>query len=202
MRTLVVTVVGDDRPGIVAAVTRALADAGCNLEDTSMSDLRGHFSMMLVVRAPEAPEPSVTVPDSKSGAGDAGGAGVGWGEDAVVEGDVEGALAVVARDLGLWTTVREVTERRPVADEARRFTLTLHGADRPGIVSAVSGLVAGHGGSVSDLVTRLAGGLYVLTLELALPAASDPEVLRADLAEVAARLDVEARLAEADGDLL
>ena len=47
-----VSVFGRDRPGIVAAVTRVLADAGCNLEDTSMTILRGHFAMMLVVSGP------------------------------------------------------------------------------------------------------------------------------------------------------
>ena len=44
------TVVGDDRPGIVATVTKALFDAGCNLEDVTSTILRGHFSMMLMVR--------------------------------------------------------------------------------------------------------------------------------------------------------
>ncbi|MFL6295779.1 MAG: glycine cleavage system protein R, partial [Actinomycetes bacterium] len=49
MARFAVSVFGRDRPGIVAAVSRVLADAGCNLEDTSMTILRGHFAMMLVV---------------------------------------------------------------------------------------------------------------------------------------------------------
>jgi glycine cleavage system transcriptional repressor len=49
MLRFAVSVFGRDRPGIVAAVTRVLADAGCNLEDTSMTILRGHFAMMLVI---------------------------------------------------------------------------------------------------------------------------------------------------------
>src|SRR5438094_166616 len=48
-----VSAVGADRPGIVAAVTGAFLEHGCNLEDTSMTILRGHFAMMLVVAAPE-----------------------------------------------------------------------------------------------------------------------------------------------------
>ena len=47
-----VTAVGADRPGIVAAVTGAFVDHGCNLEDSSMTILRGQFAMMLVVDAP------------------------------------------------------------------------------------------------------------------------------------------------------
>lgn len=54
MASLVVSVVGLDRPGIVAAVARALYDAGANVEDTSMSILRGHFAMTLVVAAESA----------------------------------------------------------------------------------------------------------------------------------------------------
>lgn len=52
----VITVVGDDRPGIVASVSKALFDAGCNLEDVTSTILRGHFSMMLMVRSPESVE--------------------------------------------------------------------------------------------------------------------------------------------------
>ena len=52
MAHLAVSAIGSDRPGIVAAVTKVLLDQGCNLEDTSMSILRGHFAMMLVVAAP------------------------------------------------------------------------------------------------------------------------------------------------------
>ena len=55
MARFAVSVFGRDRPGIVAAVTRVLADAGCNLEDTSMTILRGHFAMMLVVTGPAEP---------------------------------------------------------------------------------------------------------------------------------------------------
>ncbi|MBV8983066.1 MAG: amino acid-binding protein, partial [Acidimicrobiia bacterium] len=48
-----VSAVGADRPGIVAAVTGVFLEHGCNLEDTSMTILRGHFAMMLVVAAPD-----------------------------------------------------------------------------------------------------------------------------------------------------
>ena len=52
MSHVAVTAVGADRPGIVAGVTKVLFDQGCNLEDTSMTILRGHFAMMLVVDVP------------------------------------------------------------------------------------------------------------------------------------------------------
>ena len=43
------TLVGADRPGIVARVTRALYRAGCNLGEASMIRLGGNFTIMLMV---------------------------------------------------------------------------------------------------------------------------------------------------------
>ena len=43
------TVVGQDRPGIVAHVTAALFDGGCNLGEASMMRLGGNFTIMLMV---------------------------------------------------------------------------------------------------------------------------------------------------------
>ena len=48
-QTIAVTVLGHDRPGIVADVTGALADLHGNLEDSTMTLLRGHFAMVLLV---------------------------------------------------------------------------------------------------------------------------------------------------------
>ncbi len=45
-----ITLFGDDRPGIVAAVTKALFDGGCNLGEASMIRLGGNFSIMMMVR--------------------------------------------------------------------------------------------------------------------------------------------------------
>lgn len=45
------TLVGKDRPGIVAKVTAALYDGGCNLGEASMMRLGGNFTIMLMVQS-------------------------------------------------------------------------------------------------------------------------------------------------------
>ena len=45
------TLIGEDKPGIVAAVTRALFDLGINLGETSMLRLGGNFTIMMMVSA-------------------------------------------------------------------------------------------------------------------------------------------------------
>jgi len=46
-----VAVAGPDRPGIVAHLTAALFDGGCNLGEGSMKRLGGNFTMMLMVQS-------------------------------------------------------------------------------------------------------------------------------------------------------
>ncbi|MGD2076536.1 MAG: ACT domain-containing protein [Gammaproteobacteria bacterium] len=45
------TLIGKDRPGIVARVTSALFEAGCNLGETSMLRLGNNFTIMMMVRS-------------------------------------------------------------------------------------------------------------------------------------------------------
>ena len=53
-----ITVLGHDRPGIIAEATGRLAGLGLNLEDSSMTLLRGHFAMTLVCVGPADAPPS------------------------------------------------------------------------------------------------------------------------------------------------
>lgn len=169
---LAVTVIGHDRPGIIADTTAALARLGGNLEDSTMTLLRGHFAMMLVVTVPA----------------DAGA--------------VEAALAPLT-DEGLVVTVRAVPpEPDPTHAGTTPFVLTVHGADRAGIVAAVTRVVAAAGGNITDLTTRLAGELYLLVAEVDLPDGTDVEALRSRLAATAAGLGVDVVLRPADADLL
>lgn len=173
MTAFAVTVIGDDRPGIVAAVTSTLADLGANLEDSSMTILRGRFAMTLIAQA------------------------------ATTQAAIRDALAPVEQRLGVHTTVAEVgPESAATAPAGSHYLLSLHGADRPGIVAAITGLVAECHGNITDLTTRLAGDLYVLVCEVDLPGDVDAGQLDRDLADLAAGLGVHASLRPAEAELL
>ncbi|MDJ0807705.1 MAG: ACT domain-containing protein [Gammaproteobacteria bacterium] len=49
MEWQMLTLVGEDQPGIVARVTAALFDGGCTLGETSMLRLGGNFTIMMMV---------------------------------------------------------------------------------------------------------------------------------------------------------
>ena len=171
-----ITVIGHDRPGIIAGTTAALADLGLNLEDSTMTLLRGHFAMMLVCK----------------------------GETSSV--DIERALAFLTEDGSLDVSVREVPEEQLERGSAQgagpSYVLTVHGGDRPGIVSAVVGEVARTGGNITDLTTRLAGDLYLLIAEVDLPTGTDVEALTEALSSVADGLGVGATLRQVESDEL
>jgi glycine cleavage system transcriptional repressor len=107
-----VTVIGRDRPGIIAETTARLAELGLNLEDSTMTLLRGHFAMMLIC------------------AGEAGAR------------DIEDALAPLTIDRSLKVSVAEVPAEPSPPTGGSPWVLTVHGGDRAGIVSAVVAEVA------------------------------------------------------------
>jgi glycine cleavage system transcriptional repressor len=173
MSLLAVTLIGQDRPGIIADATSALAELGGNLEDSTMTILRGHFTMVLLV--------STTTPLE----------------------DVEAVLATLTGDGTLEVSVRVLPEQQsPASVDVTAYLLSVHGADRPGIVSEVTGIVASAGGNVTDFSTRLVGDLYVLVAEVDLPNATEIDALRARLARVSDALNVEASLTVLDSDVM
>jgi glycine cleavage system transcriptional repressor len=105
-------------------------------------------------------------------------------------------------DDSLAVNVREVpveTEHPPIGDP---YLITVHGADRLGIVARVASVVAAAGGNITDLTTRLAGDLYVLVAEVDLAKTTDIAELESSVTEVAAELGVEVSLRPLERDEL
>lgn len=174
-----ITAVGRDRPGVIAALTGALAELDANLEDTSMTILGGRFAMVLLVAAPD--EVSVAA--------------------------VEEALAEPARSLHLDVSVHPAdASGGDEASDVDRWTLSIHGADHPGIVHGVTATLADLGVNVLDMRTRVVGAAdrpaYVMTLDVAVPPTTDGEAVRARLVEVSGELGVDCALHPVDDDLL
>ncbi len=53
----ILSVLGEDRVGIVAAISRILADAGANIEDIRQTIINGIFSMTMLVTVDEERTP-------------------------------------------------------------------------------------------------------------------------------------------------
>ena len=136
---VVITAVGRDQPGIIAALARALRDLGGNLDDIAMTRLHGAFATMVAARLP-----------------------LGKTEE-----DARAALAPVAAEMGLTVTVQSVPDEHQ--ETPPDTLLTVYGADKPGIVHAVASHLAARGINITDMDTRLAGitdsPVYIMLLE-------------------------------------
>jgi glycine cleavage system transcriptional repressor len=171
MALLAITVLGHDRPGIIADVTAALALRDANVEDSSMTLLRGHFAWTLIVDTATPAE------------------------------DVAADLAFLESD-DLVVSVLPVPDEQEHPSASRPFVVSVHGADRIGIVAAITGAIAGLGGNITDLQTRLGGGLFVVVAEADFPVAVSAEDIAAGLDEEADKVGVDVSVVAADMDVL
>lgn len=115
--------------------------------------------------------------------------------------EVEAALASLTANGQLVVTVRAVGPDGFRAPLGEPYVLSVHGADRLGIVAAMTRVVAEAGGNITDLTTRLTDSLYVVVAEVDVPAGVVDE-LTERLVRVAEDLGVEVTLRPADSDLL
>jgi len=161
----VVSAFGRDRPGIAAAVSKALYETACNIEDSSMTILRGNFAILLVVRAP----------------------------DTLSLARLREKLRPVAADKDLVLHADRCSPeapRRP-GEAGGQYLVSVYGADRPGIVYRVTARLAADQVNITDLSTRVVGDkppLYIMLMEVEVPAQVDMSRLERDLIEEAKRL--------------
>jgi glycine cleavage system transcriptional repressor len=154
MHRYALSAVGRDRPGIVAAVTRALLVHGVNIEDSQMAVLGGHFAMMLVLAAPETTDTAA----------------------------LREELDAAAAEVELTSVALEELGPEAAPSPAPSHVVSVYGIDHPGIVHAVTGALAEQGATITDLRTQLAGSadepLYAMLIEVA-GVAPDAERLKA-----------------------
>jgi glycine cleavage system transcriptional repressor len=178
-RQVALSAIGQDRPGIVAGLTRALFEQGCNLEESSMTRLKGEFAILLLV----------TLPPDGSRAG------------------LEAAIDPAAKALGLTVLVRELGDDETAAEDdsqTQPYTLVVYGADRPGIVFHVTEAAARHGLNITDLRTRVTGRVpvYSLIMELEVPSDVVASAFRDDLRRLKGELQVETTFEPVEADEL
>ena len=179
MRTFAVLGIGLDRPGIIAAVAERLVAHGVNVTDSEMAILRGHFAMMLLVTAPDDID-----------------------ADAVAD-----ELRATGEQLGMEAlTLREVTEAAG-ATASPSWVVSVHGADHPGILAAVTRPLADAGVNVHDLHTRVVGEadgrpLYVMLMEVVPPPGLTEDELRSLLRAAADSQQVDVSLQPLEPDVL
>ncbi len=176
MSRFIVTAFGPDNYGIVARVTSALAELNCNLADSTMSNLSGHFAMMLVV------------------------------DGEVDEKSIFNSVQSKCAELNLVVDVKQIDPAASPALDGDRYVLSVYGTDRPGIVAGICEVLAAHNANIFDLTTRVTESdllqIYTMIMEIALAEGEDPQLLEMALRAKAELLGVSCSLRAVDSEEL
>jgi len=115
----VVSVIGEDRVGIVSEVTQFLFRRGFNIVDIEQSVIHSQFTMVLLIQPLHS---RVHLTQLKNG------------------------LGLLAKKLGMKITLTPLHQFRGLrfAEMKRPYVLTILGTDRPGVVAGFSSVLARH----------------------------------------------------------
>ena len=166
-RVLVLTVIGEDRPGLVEALAQLISDHEGSWDESRMARLAGHFAGVVQVQ----------IPDGRAD-------------------DLIAALPGLA-SRGLQASIVDSDESLVRVDERGTFRLELVGQDRPGIVRDISSVLSSLGVSVQDLRTVVESApmsgerLFRAEAELVPPADLALETIRASLERLADEMMVD-----------
>ena len=120
---LVITAVGDDRPGIANDLTKHISDSGCNVADSRMSILGGEFALILLLSG-------------------------NWNSIA----KIEETLPKTADSLGLTITIKR-TEPRNQQGNLLNYHVDALAMDQPGLVHKVTEFFSSRSINIESLNT-------------------------------------------------
>lgn len=172
MKKFIISVIGKDRPGIIASITKVLFDQDLNIEDVSQTILQNQFSGIFIASGPDTTSYGELKERLKSSSPDFD-------------------LHYYVRDMGSnateWTTCT-----------CDPFVITTRGPDRKGLVAQITAVLASFNINVTQLQAVFRGGdepgKNVMIYEVDIPNDVDLGQLRTSLNEKADALKLEINL--------
>ncbi len=169
MDKAILSVLGHDRPGIVAAVTDILFDLNCNIENVSQTILQTEFSGSFIVSLPQ---------------------------DLSLD-DLHERFIENLTPMELHVHIEPLLKKKDglATRESEPFVITTKGPDRQGLVAGISKVIAGHGVNITNLQAVFKGGDQpgdnIMIYEVDIPIDIDRHKLYRDLREKAESLTLD-----------
>ena len=169
MKKVVISVLGPDRPGIIATVTKMLFEKDGNIENVSQTILQSEVSGIFIVALP--PELSVD--------------------------DLESFLKEGLAPLNHHVFVKPIEHGGVpfTMENSEPFVITTRGPDRKGLVAGITEIIARYGVNVTNLQAIFKGGddpnNNIMIYEVDVPADIDHLAFYNDLRNKAAELDLQ-----------
>ena len=169
MNKIVISVLGQDRPGIIAAVTAILFKLDCNIENINQTILQSEFSGIFIVSTPS--------------------------DISNDELCAQLAKGLSHMDLHVHVKPLEHKEKGLFGDRCEPFVITTIGPDRKGLVAGITAVIAKYGVNVTNLKAVFKGGDNpsdnIMIYEVDIPDDTDQNLLRAELRKKASELGLD-----------
>jgi glycine cleavage system transcriptional repressor len=167
MKDYILTVMAQDRVGIVRDVASALTGLGGNITHVSQTVMCGYFTLIV----------SVEVPDKRS----------------LLE--IRQAIERKGGVGELEVNVRPY-EAAPESQikKAERFTLTIVGKDRPGIISRATEYLANRGINIDDFYAYVLDGRFVMLVQVSIPEGVDADDVRSEIESLGREFELTVQL--------
>jgi glycine cleavage system transcriptional repressor len=169
MQKVIISIVGQDRSGIIAAVSKVLFEQNCNIENVSQSTLQYVFAGIFIASTPE---------------------------DLPVESlhkSLNNKMAPLGLDVHITLLEPAPAPVSPSQDEA--YIITTQGPDRKGLVAGISEVIARFEGNITNLQAVFKGGddpgNNIMIYEVDVPPQIDQQSLYRELKKRAVELNLE-----------
>ncbi|GAB4345024.1 MAG: glycine cleavage system protein R [Gammaproteobacteria bacterium] len=165
---LVISALGEDRPGIVDQLSKAVLEGGCNIEDSRMTVLGGEFAVLLMISGP-------------------------WNSIA----KVESSLERVAAELDLTVTTRRTGER-DARRHLMPYAVDVVALDHPGIVHNLAHFFSSRNINIEEMVTssyaaaHTGAPMFTVRMVVDIPAEFQIASLRDEFLDFCDELNVDA----------
>ena len=169
MPKAILSILGQDRPGIVATVSKVLYEQNCNIENVSQTTLQSEFAGIFIVSMPQE----------------------------LFAETLHQHLTPHMTPLGLdvHITLLESTTAAVTPSQSEAYIITTRGPDRKGLVAGISEVIARFEGNITNLQAVFKGGDdpgdNIMIYEVDLPAHTDQQVLYQELKKRANELSLE-----------
>jgi len=167
---LVISALGEDKPGIVNDLSKAILDHGGNITDSRMMVLGGEFAMMLLV--------------------------IGKSENI---NSINKKLESIASDLGL-TLIAKETQRKSTDVKRLPYQVTVVSMDHPGIVHDISDFFSSRNLNIEEIETttypaaHTGTPMFSLDMIISMPFESSVKTLRDEFVTFCDDLNLDASL--------
>lgn len=175
MNKFVLSVIGRDKPGILARISTILFTYGCNIEDVSQTILQTEFASIFIVSNPTAHSLET----------------------------IRQSLDTALADMELSAHLRPMTALRTEDTlQAQPFVITTKGVDKPGVISIVTTAIAALECNVVNfraIITDEAGvEEMIMIFEVEVPQHVDHRSLRRSMGKVCADIGLDVSVQHRD----